>query len=55
MYKIAAFFEFNAKINKKILSEKNKVKKKIWQSNLSESSSAPNIIYIKYIKNFRIT
>lgn len=28
MYKIAAFFEFNAKINKKILSEKNKVKKK---------------------------
>ena len=28
MYKIAAFFEFNEKINKKILSEKNKIKKK---------------------------
>ena len=29
MYKIAAFFELNAKINKKILSEKNKVKKNL--------------------------
>ena len=28
MHKIAAFLEFNEKINKKIQSEKNKVKKK---------------------------
>ena len=44
MYKIAAFITFNKKIEQKILSQKNKVKK-IWTSNVPRPPCSSYAIY----------